>query len=66
MNPIRVIEENLKKHPELSFKVTKNSISVTPKNGFEVWLTKSAEIFTVGYEGWHEVFSNPEEALDSF
>jgi len=66
MNPISVIEEKLKKYPELSYKLTENSISVTPENGFEVWLNKSAEIFTVGYEGWHEEFSNPEEALNCF
>jgi hypothetical protein len=66
MNIIAEIEERLKKYPQLSAVVEINSISVEPENGFTVWVTENDSSWTVGFEGWHEEFSDPEEALNCF
>ena len=66
MSAISQIVEKLKKYPELDFEQDANSISVTPANSFNVWLTKNYNRFTVGFSGWHEDFTEIEEALNYF
>ena len=66
MSIIQVIKEKLKKYPQLPAKEGNNSLSVTPENGFTVWVTDHGNSYTVGFEGWHEEFSNFDEALNCF
>ena len=66
MSAISQIVEKLKKYPELDFEQDANSISVTPVNGFNVWLTENGNLLTVGFSGWHEEFTEIEEALNCF
>jgi len=66
MSAISQIIEKLTKYPELSYEKEGNSISVTPDNGFLVWLTETESNLTVGFSGWHEEFSDIEEALNCF
>ena len=63
MNAISEIKEELKKYPSLKFIVEDNTISITPENGFTVWLTEYENQWTVGYKGWHEEFEDQESAL---
>lgn len=66
MNIITEIEENLKKYPELAVDVGSNSVSAKPKNGFAVWAENHSNSITIGFDGWHEVFDDPKEALNCF
>lgn len=66
MSIIAEIKERLRKYPDLPFNEDLNSISVTPENGFTVWIEDYGDSITVGFEGWHEEFDNPEEALACF
>lgn len=66
MNIIGEIENRLKKYPRLLTVVKANSISVKPENGFTVWATENGGSCTVGFEGWHDEFTDPEEALSCF
>lgn len=66
MNIVAEIEKRLKKYPQLLPVVEANSISVEPENGFTVWATDNDGSYTVGFEGWHEEFSDSEEALNCF
>lgn len=66
MNIVAEIKQKLAKYPDLKLEKDRNSISVTPEGGFTVWATDHGGSYTVGFEGWHEEFSDPEEALDCF
>jgi hypothetical protein len=66
MSVISLIVQKLKMYPELDFVKDKSSISVTPSGGFTVWLTENDNNITVGFNGWHEEFTEQEEALDYF
>lgn len=66
MNIITEIKERLKKYPILPVEADSNSVSVKPENGFAVWAKSHGNIVTVGFEGWHEEFADPEEALNCF
>ncbi len=66
MNSIEEVKEKLKNYPELEWEEENSTISVTPKDGFTVWLTESEEDCTVGFNGWHEEFSDKSEALNCF
>ena len=66
MHCISEIKKKLKSYPELEWELDGSTISVSPQGGFTVWLTESDEDCTVGYNGWHEEFTNKEEALECF
>jgi len=66
MDCINKIKEKFAKHPDLKWEFDGSTISVTPDNGFTVWLTESEQCCTVGYNGWHEEFSDKSEALNCF
>ena len=66
MNCINEIKKKLENYPELKWELENSTISVSPKGGFTVWLTESEEDCTVGYNGWHEEFSDKEQALQCF
>lgn len=66
MSAISQIVEKLKNYPELNYEQSESFISVNPPNGFNVWFTENENSFTVGFAGWHEDFSQAEEALNCF
>ncbi|MFB2681013.1 hypothetical protein [Shewanella mangrovisoli] len=66
MDCINQIKEKLKKYPDLRWELDGSTISVSPENGFTVWLVESEQGCTVGYNGWHEEFSDKNEALNCF
>ncbi len=68
MDAIDIIQDKLTKYPELKYEIEGNRITIFPSSstGFSVWLTENKNGFTVGFDGWHEEFSNQEEALDCF
>jgi hypothetical protein len=65
---IEKIKAKLAKYPDTSFRIEGNSIFVCPEgeNGFEVGLIQAEGEYTVCFEGWHETFSNENEALNCF
>lgn len=72
MEVLREIEKRLLNYPELKFEVKEASITIFPDSddGFEVAFCvgneDSHERYTVFYNGWHEHFSDKEEALNCF
>jgi hypothetical protein len=67
MSAIEQIKE-LVKYLTLDCKIEDNTISVEPGTalGFTVWLTEETSGYTVGFDGWHEIFDCEEEALKCF
>lgn len=66
MDCINKIKEKLEKYPDLQWELNGSTISVSPENGFTVWLDESEQGCTVGYNSWHEEFSDKNEALNCF
>lgn len=68
MNAIKIIEDRLKKYPQLKYETAGNRISIEPltSDGFSVWFIEKNPGYTVGFDGWHEEFENQEEALNCF
>jgi hypothetical protein len=68
MDIIKQIEDVLKKHPGIPYQIENNTISVDPKSadGFCVWLTCNEAEYIIGYEGWHQHFTDIQDALEWF
>ncbi|MEM9542361.1 MAG: hypothetical protein AAGA60_23065 [Cyanobacteria bacterium P01_E01_bin.42] len=68
MNAIQFMRERLSKYPDISFEVTENSICVAPtnENGFSISMYVDRDEYEVYFEGWHENFQKPEQALECF
>jgi hypothetical protein len=68
MNAADKLEEKCKKYPDLKYKKDDSSITVFPadKNGFEVSYNLNGNTHSVSFLGWHEEFSNEDEALNCF
>lgn len=72
MEVLREIVNRLNKYPELKFELKEDSITIFPEmeDGFEVAFCvgneDSHEPYTVFYNGWHEHFTDKEEALNCF
>lgn len=69
MNLIEEIKSRLSKYPEVRFTSDDCSITVLPdaEEGFPVTLTEnSSDSFTISFAGWHEDFTEAEEALNVF
>ncbi len=66
MSAISLLIEKLNNYPELEYVQDVAYISVTPINGFKVWLSENEATFTVGFAGWHEEFKDVQEAIDCF
>lgn len=69
---LQKIEERLKHYPGSRYKISEDSITVFPvdENGFDVSLfvseMDSQTLYTVYYDGWHEEFSDEDEAQECF
>jgi hypothetical protein len=68
MDAIEEIKERLRKYPHVRYEVGASSISVLPTsdNGFTVGLYVAQDRYTVSFNGWHEHFPEPDEALECF
>jgi hypothetical protein len=68
LDPLAEIRNRLKQYPHVQIRDDGDRIEVTPSkpDGFPVSFYKHGDEFTVGYAGWHETFSEPEEALTCF
>ena len=66
MNPIDELVRQLAKHPELKYKATATSVTIQAPtaDGFQVHMSASRSEYVVGFDGWHEHFKSPEEALN--
>ncbi|MCS6976288.1 MAG: hypothetical protein NZM31_04650 [Gemmatales bacterium] len=68
MGAVERITEWLRRHPELSYRVTTGAVTVDPPTagGFGVSLVESANGWVVSFDGWHEHFTTEKEALACF
>jgi len=68
MNPIDEIKTRLRDYPDVKYESTDSFISVLPSrdSGFNVTLEVASGNYTVSFNGWHENFADPSEALDCF
>jgi hypothetical protein len=66
MNAIEEIKAKLQKYPDVKYEAGANHIRVFPisANGFQVELTAASNDYTVHFNGWHERFTNAEEAIN--
>jgi hypothetical protein len=65
---ILAIKEKLRKYPEAGFQIDDDEIQVLPTDaeGFTVSMEAHESEFTVGFNGWHEEFTDEETAMDCF
>jgi hypothetical protein len=65
---IDIILRKLAKYPQARFVRTERSITILPSDerGFEVGLAKRDGRMTVNFDGWHEDFEDPDNALNCF
>lgn len=63
-----MLEQRLRKHPELAYERTGSCVSVQAPSaqGFSVSFHAAPNEFTVHFEGWHEHFETAGEALECF
>ena len=69
MDLIEDIKARLKKYPEVRYESDASSITVDPSSpdGFAATLVVNAtDSYSISFEGWHEDFEDPEEALGIF
>ncbi|MEX2247412.1 MAG: hypothetical protein WEC75_12090 [Dehalococcoidia bacterium] len=66
MDVIREVQERIAKYPQAQVRRSLTHIEILPvaADGFSVSLRVAADRFGVSYEGWHEDFDDPTEALD--
>jgi len=62
------IKEKLEKYPQLKKEIGNNYIIVYPetKDGFQVRIDEKSSKYILSFNGWHEEFNNPDEALNCF
>ena len=66
MDVYQEIRKRIKKYPNAVLEEERHGLSVTPEDGFTVWVASNEEYYSVGFEGWHEDFDSAEEALECF
>ena len=68
MNAIQEIKGMLQRFPQISFEASINGIKVLPisNTGFTVEIIKDIEQYTVFFGGWHQSFTDAEEAINCF
>jgi hypothetical protein len=62
------IKERLQKYPHVIYKATEGFLEIPAQSptGFRVWIRESGSDFTVGFEGWHEEFTDADAAFKCF
>jgi len=66
MSVIQKIKDKLAKYPHIAYEHDGDTLSVTPEGGFTVWITDLTSAYRVGFDGWHNEFTDEYEALDRF
>ena len=68
MNAIEEIKAKLQKYPQATYEYSGNCIRVLPatQKGFTVELFDQKVRYEVYFNGWHEYFTDKEEALNCF
>lgn len=68
MNPIEEISTRLRKYPHIKYEISASSITVLPESdkGFKVGFEDTAGPYLVFFNGWHDEFTDVNEALDCF
>ena len=62
------IKEKLKKYPHVTYTSAPSQLEIPAQSttGFRVWVQELLGRCRVGFEGWHEEFSNADTALECF
>ena len=62
------IKEKLEKCPPVTYTATEGFLEIPAQSpaGFRVWIQERSGGCTVGFEGWHEEFTDADEALNCF
>ncbi|MCW5554360.1 MAG: hypothetical protein KIS67_19650 [Verrucomicrobiae bacterium] len=62
------IKEMLQKYPDVTYTVAGGYLEIPAQSptGFRVWIQERRGGYTVGFEGWHEEFTDAEAALNCF
>ena len=62
------IKEKLQKYPHVKYTTNKDILEIPAfsPTGFRVWIREQAGGCTVGFDGWHEEFTDTEAALNCF
>lgn len=66
MDVYQEIKTRMERYPYVALVEEAHGLSVTPDNGFTVWIASNDNYFSVGFDGWHEHFEAAEEALKFF
>ena len=68
MNPIEEIKTRLRKYPHIKYETSASSITVLPESdkGFTVGFEGAPGHYLVSFNGWHEEFTDADEALNCF
>ncbi len=68
MSAVALLRRRLEKHPSIALSAERGGVSVKPTSaaGFEVSLLEETHETFVFFEGWHEHFESPEEAVNCF
>ena len=62
------IKERLQKYPPVTYTTKEGCLEIPAQNptGFRVWIQEHGSDFTVGFEGWHEEFTDADAAFKCF
>jgi hypothetical protein len=62
------IKEKLQKYPHVTYTSADGVLEIPAQSptGFRVWIREHGSESTVGFEGWHEEFTDDEAALKCF
>src|SRR5262249_26725421 len=62
------IREKLTRHPGVTFNARERFLEIPAQKptGFQVWAEEGQNRYTIGFEGWHEEFTDVGEALNCF
>lgn len=62
------IKEKLQKYPDVTYTARADYLEIPAQGpeGFRVWVQERPGHYTVGFEGWHEEFTEAGAAIDCF
>jgi hypothetical protein len=62
------IKDKLQKYPHITYTSTEGHLEIPAQSptGFCVRIHERADGYTVGFDGWHEEFTDADEALNCF
>jgi hypothetical protein len=62
------IKEKLQKYPHVTYTSADGVLEIPAQSptGFRVWIREHGGDITVGFEGWHEEFTDADAALECF